>query len=289
MKRRILEARGFTTLSGVALPASQSNDDNAGDDKGGKGQKAKLTALLADNDELQEQFDEIVEKRLARERRKLNGAGRREDDTKLAEELDALRTFKTQHEQTEAEKQKEYEKALGIERERFGTKEKAWQSRESRLVDELRKERVRGRLIAEAQRAGAIDPDDVADMLEKRVTLDDEFRVVIRDAKDSSKNAMNQDGDDLTLTELVEELLSKKTHLARAADGESAGARGGSSTSSEGASRGTSRGKQTGEVAKLKAEFEAAKDAATKARTPAALTKMQQARKRLTDAERAAA
>lgn len=281
MRVRATERRGFFTAS--PLPIATSNDEEP-KGKGG-GDKKGLTALLKDNDELQEEFDEIIEKRVARERRKLGGGnGRRKEDDETAQELETLRAFKATQEQTEAERKGEYEKALNAERERFGTKEGTWKKRESTLVTELRKERVRGRLVAAAAKAGAVDPNDVAEMLERRVDLDDDFNPFIRHEKDPSKRAINGEGDDLTLDELVEDFLSKKPHMARAGEGDGAGAKGGASSSAEGAARKV--GKENADIAALRKQFEDAKALATTSPSAAHLTKMQQAARRLKDAEK---
>lgn len=290
MKRQIV-TRQIATLSGRPFAAATSNDTNAGDDKadkGGKAKAAKLTDLLAENDELQDQFDALIEKRLARERRQ--NPGRRQTDVASDEErqeLQRLREEAAARETADLEKKKQYDTALQQVRDGYSTKEKAWQTREAQLLDELRKDRVRGQIIAAAAAAGAVDPEDVAELLEKRVTMGADFKISVRDHKDASREAFNAEGDPMSIRELVEDLLAKKTHLAKPAEGESAGARGGAAASAEGSARG-GRGQQSGAVAKLQADFAKAKDAAEKHRTPAAMTKMRQAQRALEQAQKAA-
>ena len=280
--------KGIATISGRPFQPWTSNDDKGDQgDKGGK-KPTTLKALLSENEELQDQLDDIVEKRLARERRQ--NPGRRKEDTvgdEERQELDRLRQEAQGREQADLEKKKEYEKALGLERERFTTKETGWKTREQALLGELRKDRVRGQIIAAATRAGAVDPDDLAALLEGRVHMGEDFKTSIRDVKDATREAMNAEGDPLTIDELVADFLSKKPHLAKAAEGEGSAARGGAGSSSEGASRKAGAG--TGTVAALRKEFETAKAAATESRTPANMTKMQQAKRRLTEAENKAA
>lgn len=289
--RRRRETRGFVTLTGTPLPVVTSNDDAAGAaaaDKGGKGKKSKLSAMLADDDELQEQFDDLIEKRIARERRQ--NPGRRAEDKAVGDEerqeLARLREEAQGREQADLEKKKEYEKALGLHTERFSTKETAWKTREQALIAELRKDRVRGQIISAATRAGAVDPDDLAALLEGRIHMGDDFKTVVRDLKDATRDALNAEGDPMSIDELVTDYLAKKPHLARPAEGEGSQARGGAGASSEGSARG-GRG-QAGTVTKLQAEFKAAKEAAEKNRTPAAMTKMRQAQRALESASKAA-
>lgn len=285
MKRQRLQ-RGLATISGRPFAPFISNDEAVVD----KGKKApKLTDLLSGDEELQDQFDALLEKRLMRERRQ--SPGRRKDDgaptDEERQELDRLRVAATERETADLESKKKYDQALEQVRSGFTTKETAWKTREQALLVELRKDRVRGQLIAAATRAGAIDPEDVADLLERRVSMDAEFKVSIRDVKDAEREALNKEGDPMSIGDLVEDLLAKKTHLARAVDGEGAGARGGAGASAEASARG-GRHAASGELKKLQDEFKAAKEQAEKTPTPAAATKLRQIQRRLDAANKAA-
>jgi hypothetical protein len=264
--------------------SGQGNGGNAGDkgNKGNKGKKSKLSALLDEDEDLQDEIDALIEKRLARERRK---SGNRNDDGQTNEELESLRQFKADKEREDQEKQKNYEKALESERTKFTKKEETYKQRQDRLAKELRQERVRGRLVSIAAKLGAVDPDDVADLLEKRVDLDDDFKIVVRDAKDATRTASNADGDDMSIDELVSELLEKKPHLAKAAEGEPAGARGGRTRDAEAAGKGS--GKKA-DLATLEKAFKDAKEAAEKNPNAGNLTKMQQAKRAFEKAQKAA-
>lgn len=292
MKRTpTFERRGLFTISGRPLPVVTSNDEAGGENKGGQkgGKKAsKLSALLAEDDELQEQFDDLIEKRLARERRQ--NPGRRKEDQVSDEERQELQRLREEaqgREQADLEKKKEYDKALGVEKERFATKETAWKTREQSLIAELRKDRVRGQIIAAATRAGAVDPEDLAALLEGRVAMGDDFKTSIRDVKDATREALNAEGDPMSIDELVTDFLGKKPHLARPAEGEGSNARGGAGASAEGSARG-GRTAQSGTVAKLQNEFKTAKEQAEKTRTPAAMTKLRQVQRALENAQKAA-
>lgn len=254
---------------------------NAGGAKGGKKGKGKLSQLLDEDEDLQDEIDALIEKRLARERRK----GGTRDDDKTNEEVESLRQFKADKEREEAEGKKRYDEALEAERGKWGKKEEAHKKTVEKLAGELRAERVRGKLVSVATRLGAVDPEDVADLLEKHVGLDDDYQTVIRDPRDPKKTRINSEGDDMTLDELVQELLEKKPHLAKAAEGEPAGAKGGKGKSPEGAA---GKGGAKGDVAKLETAFKEAKELAEKSPTPGNLTKMQQAKRAYEKAAKAA-
>ena len=269
---------------GAAGDGGGNGGGNAGDDKGNKGgksRKSKLARLMDEDDELQDEVDELVQRRLARERRK---GGNRADDTDN-DEVEKLRQFKADKEREEAEGKKRYDEALEAERGKWGKKEESYKKAQERLAKELRQERVRGKLISTATKLGAVDPDDVADLLERHVDLDDDYQTVIRDPRDPKKTRINSEGDDMTLDELVQELLEKKPHLAKAADGEPAGAKGGKSKDAESAGKGTGK---KGDAAKLEADYKAAKETAEKSPTPGNLTKMQQAKRAFEKAAKAA-
>jgi hypothetical protein len=236
----------------------------------------RLKDLVKEHPDLQDEIDDAIESRLARDRR-----NRTDDDGltgKERKELEELREKQTQLDQAEAERKREYDKALGIEREKWTAKENGYKQKTDTLVGELRSERVRGKLIAAATRAGAVDPEDVASLLESRVELDETFKATVRDARDRSKVAINAKGEDMSVDELVEELLERKPHLAKPAGGAGAGARG-----SEGGAGGKDKGGDPA-LADLKQAYEDAQKTAKDAPTPGNLTKMQQAKRRYDDA-----
>lgn len=267
-----------------------SNDEEKPpkDDKKNR-KKPNLRDLLDEDEdgELQEQINEMISKRLARERRK---SGRRDDDDEgqTAKELEELREFKKAQEQAEAVRKGEFDKALNTEKERFATREGAWKKREDTLTKELRKERIRGKLEKAAARHGAIDPGEIADMLERRVALDDNFEAYVVDEKDPTKRAINGEGDDLDIDGLVESYATKKKHLFKAVDGEGTGSRGGRSTDAEGAKGGNGKDRKSTDLSAAEKDLEEANKLAESNPSTGNLTMLRKAERRVRELQQAA-
>jgi hypothetical protein len=262
------------------MPLFETPGDGGGGGGDGKKKKAKLTDLLED-EEYQEQFDALLEKRLARERKKL-GAGKSGDGmtAEEREELQRLRDEADQRKADEATRKGEFDKVLTQEKERWGTKEKGYTEKLSKLTEELRRDRVRSKLVSAAAAAGAIDPEDIADLLEKRVKFDSEKLEISVLKEDLESEALNGDGDPLSIEDLVGGFLTKKKHLARAADGEGGGAKGGKSKSNAGQEK-----KDSPDIAKLREQVEEAETAAATGNY-GALTRAQQLRTKLEKLEK---
>jgi hypothetical protein len=266
---------GFLGL--VQLPSF----DKDGGGAGGDDKKKTLSDLLKDDDELQEQLDAIVEKRLQRDRRSRDKkTGDADLTTAEREELQRLKDAETDRAKTDLEQKKEYDKALETERTKFTTKEKAAAERQTRLANELKKDRVRSRLVSEAAKQGAIDPEEIADLLERRVRFDiDTLAISVVDAADPDKESLTREGDAMSINDLVTDYLGKKKHLVKAADGEGSGAKGGRSKDAEGA--GSKAKKATGKAGDLQQAYDDAFEAAKANASAGNLTRVQKAKRAL--------
>ena len=205
--------------------------------------------------------------------RKYAGASQEERD-----ELDRLRTDQKAREQRDAEAKGEWDR---LKKSMAEEHQKALTDREQRIekaTGALKVERIRRALVSAAAKANAIDPEEVADLLERRCRLTEDFQVEVLD--EAGQRAY-RGGNELTPSELVEQYLTKKLHLVKAGTfGQGGGSKGGATVT---------------EGLRLTPELQGAKQALAdaeklaKSGMPQDLARAQTAFRRVRELERAAA
>lgn len=182
----------------------------------------------------QTEIDRIVSERLAREReqnaKRLKTLGfdsweaaeqwraKQGEEASKAEEakraqLAEQQQFKTLYE-TEKKKREEREAELSKQLQELTGKH-------TTTVAQMRAERVQRELVAAASAAGAVAPDQIAALLQGRVSVDEQGALVVLGA--DGKPATDGKGGALGVGALVGEFVAKNPHFARAAPGAGAG------------------------------------------------------------------
>lgn len=228
----------------------------------------------------QDELNDIIEARLARERQrweqKLGGPG-------AADELERLRKAAAERKRLDDEARGNYERALAAKDDEWGKQIKEREDRLAALRAELRKDRVRGAIIAAAAEARALKPDQLADLLEgRRVTLDEESLSVV--VLDPAGKPWFPHGKPASVQHLVEAYLAENPHLAQASGTGGAGSRGGASTSEAGGGV-----QETAEMAAAKKRFDDARARAERSKQPADITAAQKAANEVQRLQRAKA
>lgn len=214
------------------MPGTQGT--NAGDAAGGTGGSSPFRVFTTE-DEFKAEINaaEARARNIAeREARKRQAVPPEE-----LEELDRLRKADADRQQKDAEAKGEWDR---LKQQLLADNEKAIAAERGKVdkaAGELRVERIRRALVSAAAKHGAIDPEEVADLLERRCRLDDNYAVEVLD--EAGKHAYGPKGDDLTPEQLVDGYLGKKPHLVRAGStGQGGGSRGGASVSGDAADAG---------------------------------------------------
>lgn len=242
----------------------------------GEGQKppdpapGTLTMTQAD-------LDRIVSDRLARDRATRGGAGQSEEEKA---ELSRLRQAEKDRQTAEAERKGEWDRLRkSMEDEHSAAISKLSETGE-RLMNELNTERVRGRLVGAAAKSNAIDPEEIADVLERYCDLNDALQPVV---KDRDGNIRYIAGREMSPEQLVEEHLGKRSHLVKpGSTGQGGGSRGGASTGADGPAP------VSGELEAARKDLQALDVEARRVGTPEALNAAWQAEKRVKALEAAA-
>ena len=170
----------------------------------------------------QSDLEKIVEQRLARERRKIE---------KQLEgiDLDEAKQLKAEKERAEIERQKkegEFEKVI----QQIAEKKDAQISQLNRKLEETL---VDGSLINAASRNGAVNPEQVVQLLKSNTRLNDDGQAEVLD-KDGTVR-YNDSGVPMSVDELVSDFLTANPHFVKASPSGtgSKGAAGGSTPKPE--------------------------------------------------------
>jgi hypothetical protein len=151
----------------------------------------------------QEELNNIVERRLAKERGSLY--------KKLGvDDLDtAVNAVKTQKELEERQRiQKgEFEEILK-------SKTQEWNTERSNLEGQLKDIKINKSLLSSASKNKAINPDQVVELLNKNIKLNETGNVEILDKSGLAR--YNNNGELLTTDELVQEFLTQNPHFVSA-------------------------------------------------------------------------
>lgn len=151
----------------------------------------------------QEELNEIVERRLHKERQTIN--------KKIGvDDLDsAINIVKAQKETEEKQKiQKgEFEEILK-------NKTQEWNKEKSNLETQLKDIKINKSLLSSASKNRAINPDQVVELLNKNIKLNESGNVEILDKNGLAR--YNSNGELLTTDELVQEFLTQNPHFVSA-------------------------------------------------------------------------
>ena len=151
----------------------------------------------------QEELNEIVERRLHKERQTIN--------KKIGvDDLDsAINIVKAQKETEEKQKiQKgEFEEILK-------NKTQEWNKEKTNLETQLKDIKINKSLLSSASKNRAINPDQVVELLNKNIKLNESGNVEILDKNGLAR--YNSNGELLTTDELVQEFLTQNPHFVTA-------------------------------------------------------------------------
>tara|TARA_Y100000004_G_scaffold181700_1_gene227686 strand:+ start:1633 stop:2346 length:714 start_codon:yes stop_codon:yes gene_type:complete len=151
----------------------------------------------------QSELDQIIERRLARERiktEKMYGGIDPDEAKALKKQADDLKL-------KEQKEKGEFELIL---------KEQAEKSNAeiSNLKKEIEKIKIDGELINSASKNKAINPNQVSDLIRPNLRLDDNGRVEVLD--ENKKTRYNKNGDPLSIDEAVNEFITQNPHFQAA-------------------------------------------------------------------------
>ena len=147
----------------------------------------------------QEQLDNIVQARLAAERKKY--------ERKMEEEEKQKTELLKQKQLEEAKSKAEIEKLM---KERIAEKD----SEILRYKTEIKKEKIDNSILSVASKNNAINPQQVVQLIEKEVKLNDDGRIEVLD--NNSNIRYNAKGELLTIEDRVKEFLDTNPHFRNA-------------------------------------------------------------------------
>ena len=147
----------------------------------------------------QEQLDNIVQARLAAERKKY--------ERKMEEEEKQKTELLKQKQLEEAKSKADIEKLM---KERIAEKD----SEISRYKTEIKKEKIDNSILSVASKNNAINPLQVVQLIEKEIKLNDDGRIEVLD--NNSNIRYNAKGELLTIEDRVKEFLDTNPHFRNA-------------------------------------------------------------------------
>lgn len=154
----------------------------------------------------QEELDRIVADRISRERKK---AEKKLDGIDLEE----ARKIMQEREQAELERQKERGEFENILKQTVEKKDQEITAYKTKLHETL----VDGSILNAASKHDAVSPDQVSQLLRGKVRLADDGGVEVLD--DQGAPRYNNEGDLLSVDELVSDFLTANPHFVRASGG----------------------------------------------------------------------
>lgn len=154
----------------------------------------------------QADVDKILEQRLARERKRFE---------KMTEgvDIDEAKRVLAEREQAELERQKERGEFENVLKKTVEKKDQMIQS----LSSKLQQIQVDGALLNAASAKNAVSPEQVAALLKGQTRLSDDGQVEILDKNGSIR--YNDNGELLSVNELMAEFLTANPHFVRASSG----------------------------------------------------------------------
>lgn len=154
----------------------------------------------------QADVDKILEQRLARERKRFE---------KMTDgvDIDEAKRVLAEREQAELERQKERGEFENVLKKTVEKKDMTIQS----LTSKLHQIQVDGALLNAASTKNAVSPEQVSALLKGQTRLSDDGQVEILDKNGSIR--YNDNGELLSVNELMEEFLTANPHFVRASSG----------------------------------------------------------------------
>ena len=154
----------------------------------------------------QADVDKILEQRLARERKRFE---------KMTDgvDIDEAKRVLAEREQAELERQKERGEFENVLKKTVEKKDMTIQS----LTSKLHQIQVDGALLNAASTKNAVSPEQVSALLKGQTRLSDDGQVEILDKNGSIR--YNDNGELLSVNELMEEFLTANPHFVRASAG----------------------------------------------------------------------
>ncbi len=243
-------------------------DGGAGGGEGDKGGGKGLT---------QADIDRAVNDALAKERRKFGA-----DPDVVAKERERLKKLEdaeAERERKEAERKGEYDRVVESIRKEHTTELSAREERYNKLRDELKTERVTKTVEISAATAGAINPKQVAKLMDN-VILDDhnQPQVLDDDGKPKLKN-----GKPYPIDLAVKEFLNDNPHLKKATGTTETAGEGGASGADAGG--GGMDDKSTPDLKKLEDDYTTKRTRAEKSGDPMDITTAHKAKRALDEAK----
>lgn len=153
------------------------------------------------------------------------------DPTEQAE-LEVLRRERAERERKDAEERRQYDRAIKSVREEAQTEVSKANQKLAAILDEIKVEKVQGGLINSAAKFKAINPQQVAILLQSQTQFDPDTRKVIylgEDGQPAFKNGVPWSADDLLMV-----FRHKNPHLFQAAASDTGSGAGGSGASDTG-------------------------------------------------------
>ena len=154
----------------------------------------------------QDELDRIVADRLARQQRQL-------DKRLEGIDLDEARKMLAEREQSQVEQQKERGEFEAVLKQTVEKKDQEITAYKQKLHETL----VDGSLLSAASKHDAVSPDQVSQLLKGKVRLADDGGVEVLD--DQGTPRYNNEGNLLSVDELVSDFLTANPHFVRASGG----------------------------------------------------------------------
>lgn len=186
-------------------PGSDDGDDG-GQDEGGKVAKAQFDAVLKELRDERKQRKEF-EKNL--KEIKANAPSK--------EELEELREFRVKQQKAEEENKKkagQYENLLKEKEQKHLNEINNERNKYAELESRYREEKIDGVLARYIPQYTTIPVSDVADLVRKHFTFDDDGNMVI---KVNGESPINEKGNEMSPEEFIADFISKRDYLAKAA------------------------------------------------------------------------
>lgn len=207
--------------------------DVAGDGTGGGTPAADPFKDIKSLDQLPAHLKELINGVVSQRVTEARNGGGSATSQADKEELERLRKFEQERVQKDNEAKGNYDLALKSKDESFETERKSFKAREEKILGRLREKSVRSELVNAAASENAYNPKQVADLLERRVRLTDEFEQEV--LNEDGKTPAFKAGAPLTPAQLVAQYLDENPHLRKPSGTDGSGARGGKTTDAEGA------------------------------------------------------
>lgn len=172
----------------------------------------------------QSAIDDIIERRLARERQSFQKQ-LSEHGFESLDEVAKLKKAQAEREKAELEERQEYKQLAERIRAEKDEEIKRRDEELKRVRSQYLSSQAERAVIAAATTHGAVVPEQVARLIRDDIRVDEDGRPYVADAQGNPRT--DGKGGDLTVDAYVSRFLTDNPHFQRAADGRGAGGRGG--------------------------------------------------------------